>query len=48
MQNNKLIHSLLLELVASPYSYVDVHYRYLALVTYKLIYDEFIPICIYS
>ena len=38
----------MLELVASPYSYVDVHYRYLALVTYKLIYDEFIPICIYS
>lgn len=45
MQNNKLICQLLFDMVISPYSYIDVQYRFYALSIYKLIYDEFIPIC---
>lgn len=45
MQNNKLVCRLLFETVTCPYAYIDVQYRFYALSLYRLIYDEFIPVC---
>ena len=48
VQNNKLICGLMFECITSPYAYIDVQYRYYYLEIYKMIYDEFIPICNYQ
>lgn len=48
MQNNKLVCSLLIEMITCPYAYIDVQFRYYSLAIFKVIYDEFIPICMLS
>jgi hypothetical protein len=45
VQNSRKISSLLFEICTSPYAYLDIYYRYLSLGIYRLMYDDFVPIC---
>lgn len=45
VKHNKYISSLLFDIITSPYAYIDVQYRYYFLEIYKMVYDEFVPIC---
>ena len=45
IDNRKLINKILFETVNSPYSLTDIRYKYLAINLYKLMYNDFLPIC---
>jgi len=45
IQNQRLLNSLIFETVTSPYSFVDFRFKCSTLDLYRLIYNDFLPIC---
>lgn len=45
VQNARKISGLLFEICTSPYAFLDIYYRYLTLGVYRLMYDDFVPVC---